>query len=305
MKSFKLAFVMAVGGLTLGVLTSACGSDETDDGNQGGSGGAGAAGSSSSTGPGPTSASSSTGGPSSSSTGGGGAPPGAGVCGTDLSFQEAVVDGCLSANCCTTFDPCVDDAACTACLEDPMGAGCAENALYTAFTTCRDDNCPLTICDSDLSNSSQTSGPLLNFHACLNDACCASFTPCADDTDCNACLLDPTLEVCATNPLFTAFTDCRDLNCPFDICESQIGFVTNYEDFEVSDPNPALNKCLADACCTEMTACADPDGDNYVENDPDSQICLGCLQDPAGCDDPAIKTAAEAFLDCVDAAPCD
>ncbi|MEJ7731402.1 MAG: hypothetical protein WKG00_19570 [Polyangiaceae bacterium] len=306
MRSFKLALVTVGAGLALGALVTACGSDETADGS-GGSGGAGAAGSNSSSGPGPASASSTA--ASTGTTGGsGGGPVAEGVCGSELVYQSQVVNGCVTANCCTTFDPCVADADCSACLEsqDPEADGCMENALFAAFDTCRDDSCPLTICGGELSNTNQDGDPLLNFHACLGAACCDTFTPCEADTECNACLIDPTLALCAENPLFTAFTTCRDASCPFDICESQIGFVTTYPDFEdAQDPNPALNKCLSDACCDEITACADPTGDGYVEmNDPEAAACLACLQEVASCAAP-LKTTAQAFLDCVAAAPCD
>lgn len=304
MRSLKLALLTVGAGMALGLL-GACGSDETSD-NTGGTGGQGASTSSSSTG-GPTSVSSSSASVTSSSTGGtGGAPPGEGVCGTDLSYGEGVVDGCITGNCCTTFDPCVADAECAACLEsqDPEGDGCLDNALFAAYDTCRAAECPLTICGSDLSLSGQ-SGPLLNYHACISEACCAEFDPCVADVDCNACLLDPTIATCAENALFTAFTTCRDTNCPGDVCESQIGFVTNYEEFEVSDPNPAANKCIADACCAEITACADPDpADGYVENDPESAACLACLQDPANCAPASLKAAAEAFIACFEATDC-
>lgn len=60
------------------------------------------------------------------------------ICGSDLGYNLASCNACLTDTCCASYTPCFDDAACKACLGDPMGAGCSANALFTAFTTCRD-----------------------------------------------------------------------------------------------------------------------------------------------------------------------
>ena len=91
-----------------GLGTGAAAGSGSSGGGASGSGGSGASTSSSSVGP--ASASSSSVSSTASTGGGGGTGPGEAVCGSDLSYGDDVVDGCVSANCCDTFNPCVDDA---------------------------------------------------------------------------------------------------------------------------------------------------------------------------------------------------
>jgi hypothetical protein len=225
----------------------------------------------------------------------GGAEPGEGICQSELFIDDAVYDGCLSANCCASFDPCAADADCLDCLEDPEGAGCDTNALHMAFQECFDTSCPTAICGSELAT------PSPNLNACIQENCCDSFNPCEADMASNACLMDPELPGCDVDALFATYTTCRDMSCPGDICGSQIGFVTTYPN-ESQDANFDTNACGTENCCKDMTACADPDGDGYLEeNDPDVDACLLCLQEDPNCVGGAIETAATAFTACMTA----
>jgi len=226
---------------------------------------------------------------------GGGAEPGTGVCETDLEFDGDVIDGCLSTNCCASFDPCLADADCTDCLESgPTGAGCDTNALYQPFQTCFATSCPGLICDSTLG----TPSPLLN--ACIQDNCCATFSPCAADTTCTDCLSDDTIVGCDTNALYTPYLTCRDGSCPQDICGTGIIFGITYPNGS-QDTAYDSNLCAQDNCCAQLTACADPEGDGFLPmNDPGTTACLLCLQNDPACSS-AIEPDATAFSACIEA----
>jgi hypothetical protein len=288
--------------LSVCTFVVACGDSATDTvggGNTGGNGnndgGSGAGTDVLSTGGNNTGAS-----PSVGAGGAGAGEPGDGICGSELFTGGGeppgpTYDGCLSANCCETFDPCLADPDCTDCLESG-GEGCEGNALYTAYSTCQDTNCPSTICGTDLGIQASP-----NANACIQGNCCGSFNPCEEDIDCNACLQDPMVAGCDVNVLFTAYQECLDENCPSDICGSQISFVTTYDN-DAQDANYELTLCAQEGCCAEMTACADPDADGYLEmDDPGVADCLDCLQGLASCP-AAIEPAAEAFNTCFEAA---
>lgn len=176
-----------------------------------------------------------------------------------------------------------------------MGAGCDDNTTFQAFQTCRDTSCPGVICESELG----TPSPLLN--ACIQESCCATFSPCEADTTCMACLGDDTIVGCDTNALYTPYLTCRDGSCPGDICGTGIAFGFNYPNMSF-DTDPATNLCAQDNCCKELTACADPEGDGFLPmNDPGTAACLLCLQGEPSCDD-AIAPDADAFTACNTAA---
>ena len=63
------------------------------------------------------------------------------ICGSGLGYSIASCNYCLTQQCCTQFDACQGDAACTACLGAPTGAGCDTNTAFIAFTQCRDVTC--------------------------------------------------------------------------------------------------------------------------------------------------------------------
>jgi hypothetical protein len=68
------------------------------------------------------------------------------------------------------------------------------------------------------------------------------------------------------------------------------------------DTNFDTNLCGGENCCKDMTACADPTGDGYLEmDDPESEACLLCLQDDPACVGGAVEAAGTAFLACMEA----
>jgi hypothetical protein len=285
MNSWNWVGLLASGAI---VAMAACSDDPaTGDDGEGGSGGST-----------PTTVST-TGGNmvTTSTTGGGGMMPGNGICGSPLSIDGAVIDGCLTANCCASFDPCLADAACQACLQSgPMGPGCDTNTLYQAFTTCQDGSCPVTLCDSDLGYGSP------NLNLCLNESCCTEFSACEADMMCNTCLtsMDPEAMGCDQIALWTTYDTCRNTNCPDDICGSGILYVTTYESNMSQDVAYDTNLCAGTNCCTEITDCADPSMDGVMEmNDPEVDECLGCLTNMANCPGGAVEAAADAFEACV------
>ena len=295
MKAWNYLSVVTVGAIAAVVLVGACGSDdETSDDATGGS-------SASSSSVAVVSSSSST---SASSGGGGEGNTGTGgICDSGLSIDgdtdNPVIDGCLSdadVGCCDTFDPCVADEDCNACLQDPTFEGCDTNELFQAFQTCFDTNCPTSVCETDLGYA------LPNLNLCITEFCCATFTPCEADAACNACLLDPEGAGCVDNALFTAYQACRTMSCPDDICDTGIIFATTYEN-EAQDVAFETNACAATNCCADLTACADPTGDGHLDTgDPEIDACLLCLNEDSACGDGPVKTAAEAFNTCFAAA---
>lgn len=286
MNVWKTTSLLVVCGASLGVLTGGCGDDSASTSN-GGSGATGATVSGSTTGK-----TSSVTHASVTDTGTGGAM-GEGICGSDLLTQSQAQNACLTDACCASYNPCYADADCNACLQDPTGTGCDTNALFATYSTCEDSNCPTGLCTGMLS----TPSPELNL--CVNTNCCASETPCEADSACNACLLDPTPAACETNTLYQAYKTCEDANCPTGICTAPIQFANQFDD-QTFNIDIAKNKCAGDNCCTEITGCADPTGDGYLDmSDPEVSACILCLNDDPSCAAGAVKTAADAFNACL------
>lgn len=295
MKAWNCMSVLAAGGLILGgLLAGACAGDDATTTGAGGGGGSDSTSSTmTTTTTGMTTSSTMTGAGPTTTTGGGGAPPGMGICESELTIDGAVYDGCLSANCCDSFDPCLADADCATCLESgPMGAGCDTNALYQAFQGCFDTSCTGAICDTELATGSP------NLNACIDANCCTTFNACEVDAACAACLGDPMGAGCDMLPLFTDYTTCRDMSCPADICGTQIVFGITYGNGS-QDIAYDSNLCAATNCCADLTACADPAGDGFLEmDDPEVAACVLCLQGDAACAAGPVKTSADAFNAC-------
>lgn len=285
MKAWYLLGLFACGGLVF----VACGDSGDDTTGAGGAGGTGNVTSGPSTGPGMTTTTTTT-----SSTGGGGPT---GICDgmPPLNIDQGVYDGCLSANCCESFDPCAADMDCLACLQNPMGAGCDTNTLYQAFQTCFDTNCPTAICGTMLAYQSP------NLNACVNNNCCATFNPCELDPACNACLQDPMGTGCDMLQLFLDFQTCRDTSCPSDMCGSGIVYVITYDQFNMAqDVNYEQTLCAHTNCCTPLVDCADPAMDGFLDmNDPEVADCIECLNMDANCSGGAVQMAAQEFNQCV------
>lgn len=246
--------------------------------------------------------------------------PTGGICDSGLFIQGEtgpLFDGCLSASCCDTFNPCVGDNDCAACLQDPMGAGCSANATFQAYVTCSDTNCPGSICGTTLGYGS----PQLN--RCLNSAVCAEFNACEGLPECNACLLDPMGSGCDVQVEFQTYQDARAVECPSAIGldadghTSGIRYVLTYESNMEQDTAYDTNKCANDLCSGSgnpinyyatgsIHACADPSGElnnlpDYEEdpaNDTESADCLLCLQMASGCPS-AIQPKATEFQACM------
>ena len=293
MNSWNWISALTVGGLTLGMcVAAACGGDDSETSSSG-AGGSSSNVSSSHASVGPTTSSTATTGATGGSGGAGG------VCDTGLSFDgdqpNPVFDGCLTANCCTSLEPCAGDADCSNCLADSTATGCDTNTLYKAFQTCQTDSCPPLACGTMLGYGS----PAIN--ACVTTNCCATFNPCEADMACNACLQDPMGAGCDMLKLFTDYQTCKDTSCPTDICGTQIGFYNTYDNMS-QDAVIDTNVCATTNCCTDLKTCSDPTMDGYLDmNDPEVDACVKCLQEDPSCAAGAVKDAATAFNACMKA----
>jgi hypothetical protein len=67
-------------------------------------------------------------------------PTSDGICDTGLTIGDPECDQCLGDNCCTPLTACLNDAACSACI-DGTGVDCANDALFGAVDACFTDNC--------------------------------------------------------------------------------------------------------------------------------------------------------------------
>lgn len=47
----------------------------------------------------------------------------------------------MNNSCCAASEACSKDSVCDACLQDPNGAGCANNTNFNALTQCQSDKC--------------------------------------------------------------------------------------------------------------------------------------------------------------------
>jgi hypothetical protein len=291
--------VMALG---VAAVVAACSDDkkkrrdsDEDEGSGGETAGPGPGPGSGGSGAGSSSTTASGGSPSTTSTGvGGGGLNGSGICGSELAIDNAVFDGCLSENCCDSFVPCVVDAACTACLQDPTGPSCGNDQLFQAFEGCRESTCPSAVCGTDLGYGSP------NLNACLDPVCCTSFNTCNANGTCNACLtsMDPEAMGCNNVPQWIAYDNCRNQNCPDDICGAQIVYLITYGNGS-QDLNYDAHICTGQSCCSQMHACADPSMDGYIEmTDPEVDDCVACLSQDPSCPGGAVQTAANAFSSC-------
>lgn len=167
------------GSFTVGATNGSGGGAVAGPGGVGGASGVGGAGPA---GPTTTTAATTTTGPSD------------GICNSGLTTGSANYDGCLTDSCCTSFNACVANATCSACLTD--STGCEGNSLFNAFTTCSENACPTDICDTGI-GFTLGSEPHIACNACADQFCCAHLTTCvqggSDDevNQCLVCLADP------------------------------------------------------------------------------------------------------------------
>lgn len=110
---------------------------------------------------------------------------GDGVCGTGLTYNDAVVDACIDESCCTSFRACVgidgsNAAACNACISAGGGPLCDDYLECTAENGCFG----WQVCESNLLVNSE------DVATCLGDNCCDVVTECFGTTeeDFDACL---------------------------------------------------------------------------------------------------------------------
>lgn len=221
-----------------------------------------------------------------------------------LAFStDAVCQGCMEQICCdemeacsagtdcgamlTCFEGCAegDEACSNQCMSDHETGVTDAQALFTCATDSCGADCGLvTICGSELGYSDAA------LNECLTENCCATFTPCIEDDACLDCLTNSAATGCDTNALYTAFTACEEASCT-SICGTGIG---NWTDSEPPHPVVACNQCDAEHCCTPLQTCVGDSSDTAVE------LCIACLNDPAGadCTNAAIGTAATEFNTC-------
>jgi hypothetical protein len=221
-------------------------------------------------------------------------------CGDLVYSTDAACQSCMETACCNELANCSTGTACgdlLDCVEACAGdTTCQDGCMQThslgltaaqALLNCDDNNCDTECalpgaCGTTMSYTSEV------LTQCVTDNCCATFDPCFNDPDCNACLLNPEGAGCGTNTLFNDYLACMDTHCPTGICGTTIGFYAG------QDPMIDCNICLTGSCCTHMEACV---GD---ESPAAITLCIDCLNDPSGtaCTDPTISAAAAAMNTC-------
>jgi hypothetical protein len=222
---------------TAGALVAACTTttpSDDDSNSDGGSGGTAVTAPASGPGSGPASTTA----PASTSTMAAG-----GICGSELSTGSEGRDACLTASCCDSFNACVADNDCQACLTNAMAPGCDQNTLLDAFDACETANCRTDVCDDGITFSDGNGDPAFACISCASDdanGCCASLDLCvgagdqAGVTDCLTCLNDDAIN---TNPPAAPTAGaCFDLGatiydnavlfqqCIIDNCTAECGF---------------------------------------------------------------------------------
>ncbi len=150
--------------------------------------------------------------------------PSNGICNSGLTSSSPALDACLTGSCCASFDACLANGACQACITG-TGTGCETNSLYTAFSACSDDNCPTDMCGTGIGfQDSATQEPVFACNNCGDQFCCASLSTCVQggsdpeiDT-CLACLGNQSSAAClaassTVRNAATQFNSCLESNC--------------------------------------------------------------------------------------------
>ncbi len=139
--------------------------------------------------------------------GGGGADGGldggddTGVCGSDFHFLTGASE-CATRSCCASFDPCLADGACRACLD--TGTGCSSDPLFAAAMACLASTCPTNFCGSGVGVGG-SSDPVA-CALCVNANCCTELDACLGGTGepeinaCLACLTEASGTDCTSAP---------------------------------------------------------------------------------------------------------
>ena len=226
------------------------------------------------------------------STGAGGNPDMSGVCMSSVKWDEGPLDGCLDRHCCDTYNTCLADETCAACIADNSPSNCSTDVYYQAFSTCFWAECAPQVCGAEYTY------PTPRTNVCLNSYCCDEFTPCYEDPQCRQCLDDPERAGCDQLPLHQPFVQCRSDNCPPNICGTHIVYTTTYYN-DSKDVNYDSISCAEDNCCSDLMDCVDPLADMDI-TDADVAACLACLDDQPSCVDTVIKVAAQQYNICYD-----
>jgi len=247
---------------------------------------------------------------------------GGNTCGVETFFVDPACDTCAIDACCSQIELC--DANQASCFD---GDGFIDPAstyggplLDCLFDGCA-PQCVGGVCDTGLTYPDPTTD------ACVDPACCASFTACYGDgsdpamvTACNDCvnagggaLCNAFLACVDTEQCFgAAFCAPGEFTCADGACQP-LGFVCdNVDDCSGAEDETScdaicasglsfgdgaggvaepLNACLGSACCAEFTAC--------TSNGANTAACITCLDNPAG------GALCNAALDCWAASPCD
>ncbi|MBW2457536.1 MAG: hypothetical protein JRI68_23715, partial [Deltaproteobacteria bacterium] len=127
----------------------------------------------------------------------------------------------LNDNCCASFDPCVAEVDCKACLQDPDMNGCDTNTLFETYNTCRTEYCPSSYCDTGIGLYIGGVDPVIECNLCINGStCCDEIIACVGDESqaakdmCVDCLNGETS--CTDTTIQTAaddFTTCKNAEC--------------------------------------------------------------------------------------------
>ena len=152
-----------------------------------------------------------------------------GICGGDLGYTSEAMNTCITDSCCASWDPCYADIDCNACLQDPEVSGCDENALLTAYNTCKDANCPTDMCESGIGYYEGGTDPIFDCNVCGDTNCCTSLVTCVGGT-----VPDP--EQAAVDLCIECLTDSGGSTCT----DEAIG--TAADEF---------NACIASQCASE------------------------------------------------------
>jgi hypothetical protein len=138
------------------------------------------------------------------------------ICDSTFTWNDRGCADCLGNDptCCAAFTDCAKDPLCSACTQNPTGAGCDTSTLFQATLTCETmtcaEQCSFVICGSDIGY------PMTSCNYCVSQAtggCCMQFDTCKMDKACYDCLSGVTVAGCDTNTVYAAYNSCVLSQC--------------------------------------------------------------------------------------------
>lgn len=111
------------------------------------------------------------------------------ICDSRLDLGDPACASCFGGSCCDDVADCLQDDTCLQCINGGLSSeDCAASAAYAALSLCWNDTCGdvcglvAGICESGLTTGDQACDQ------CMNASCCADFSACLADADCQSCM---------------------------------------------------------------------------------------------------------------------